>query len=346
MNKLIKFIPLIFALAFCNGWLHGQVTQPPGVILVGTAPSGACTAGVQGQMVTSTGAIWTCQSGTWATVGGGGGSQTWPTTPGITVCTGTPCTAWGTSLTAPSGAIVGTTDTQTLTNKTVDGVTPTTFGFLDPTSSVQTQLNAKAPLASPALTGTPTAPTQSCGSNTDIATGAYVANCAGGATLPTYWQSAGFSNGNTSTITQNRVWCSGDVMQGGGAVVGHISLNAQTVDGDNSIGIYPQPATGTTATLAASATFTGFVGNLALTQGAGTTISAPKGAILVCITSDAVSPTTVVAVESTAPTWFSFQDVGASSSGGNLPSTITWPSPSPQAVSGNSTGPVAIVLYP
>jgi hypothetical protein len=30
-----------------------------------------------------------------------------------------------------------------LTNKTVDGVTPTTFGYVDPTSSIQTQLNTK-----------------------------------------------------------------------------------------------------------------------------------------------------------------------------------------------------------
>lgn len=48
-----RLIPILFILATFNGWLHGQVTQPPGVILVGTAPSGACTAGVQGQMVRS-----------------------------------------------------------------------------------------------------------------------------------------------------------------------------------------------------------------------------------------------------------------------------------------------------
>lgn len=55
-------------------------------------------------------------------------------------------------------AVVTLTGTQTLSNKTVNAVTPATFVFLDPTSSVQTQLNSKAPVASPTFTGTATIP--------------------------------------------------------------------------------------------------------------------------------------------------------------------------------------------
>lgn len=54
-------------------------------------------------------------------------------------------------------------------------VTSTTLGYLDATSSVQTQLNNKAPLASPTFTGTPAAPTAAADTNsTQLATTAFV----------------------------------------------------------------------------------------------------------------------------------------------------------------------------
>jgi hypothetical protein len=62
----------------------------------------------------------------------------------------------------------------------LDGVTATTveINYLSgATSNVQAQLNDKAPLASPALSGTPTAPTANPGDNTtQIATTAFVSN--------------------------------------------------------------------------------------------------------------------------------------------------------------------------
>ena len=87
---------------------------------------------------------------------GGNGSMVYPGA-GVAVSTGS---GWNASKTAPSGALVGTTDAQALTNKTVDGVSPTVFGYLDPTSSVQTQLNTKlASIGYPTGAGTAQAQT-------------------------------------------------------------------------------------------------------------------------------------------------------------------------------------------
>lgn len=84
-----------------------------------------------------------------------------------------------------SGAVTGTGTTGITTTlasgidatKIADGsVTSTEFQYINTLSSnAQNQIDAKAPLASPALTGNPTAPTQTAGDNsTKIATTAYV----------------------------------------------------------------------------------------------------------------------------------------------------------------------------
>ena len=86
--------------------------------------------------------------------------------------------------------MVTDTATQTLTNKTLTSpnitglslggvaitATGTELNYVDGvTSAIQTQLNAKAPLASPTLTGTPAAPTAAVNTNTtQIATTAFV----------------------------------------------------------------------------------------------------------------------------------------------------------------------------
>jgi hypothetical protein len=77
--------------------------------------------------------------------------------------------------------VSGTTvidDSRNLTNiQSINTtVTATEISYLDGvTSSIQTQLDLKSPSASPALTGTPTAPTAAAGtSTTQLATTAFV----------------------------------------------------------------------------------------------------------------------------------------------------------------------------
>lgn len=83
------------------------------------------------------------------------------TGPASGVTTGDLAIFTGTAGQITDGSIAGSsvvtlTGTQTLTNKTLDGVSPATMAFVDPTSSIQTQINSKAPIASPTFTGTTT----------------------------------------------------------------------------------------------------------------------------------------------------------------------------------------------
>jgi hypothetical protein len=82
-----------------------------------------------------------------------------------------------TASTAELNILDGVTSTAAELN-ILDGVTATTaeLNFVDGvTSNIQTQFTAKADLASPALTGTPTAPTAAAGTNTtQLATTAFV----------------------------------------------------------------------------------------------------------------------------------------------------------------------------
>ncbi len=74
---------------------------------------------------TSTGCLWGPKAaGAWpgsAAFCPSTSPMVFPAQAGIPVCTGTPCTAWTTSFVPPSSSIVGISDTQTLTNKSING---------------------------------------------------------------------------------------------------------------------------------------------------------------------------------------------------------------------------------
>lgn len=101
----------------------------------------------------------------------------------------------------------GVTATATELNA-LDGITATVteLNYVDGvTSAIQTQIDTKAPLASPALTGTPTAPTATSGTNTtQVATTAFVTTAVAAVPTPAY--------ATQSDKGVARIWVSGSTL--------------------------------------------------------------------------------------------------------------------------------------
>jgi len=113
------------------------------------------------------------------------------------------------------------------------------------TSSIQTQIDSKAPSASPVLTGSPTAPTQSAGDNsTKIATTAYVDQRAFSTALPSQTANPGRSirtNGTTAYWATDSASSQTMAYNGNGQLTGI----TETVDGYSRTAAYTYNVDGT-----------------------------------------------------------------------------------------------------
>ena len=113
-----------------NSWATNNLTiARNGSTIEGVAEDLVCNISSVSVQFVYNGTTWDV----FAQVGGANGASMVYPAAGIAVSTGT---AWTTSLTAPSGALVGTTATQTLTAKTLGNYTETIFAVVDAAGAV------------------------------------------------------------------------------------------------------------------------------------------------------------------------------------------------------------------
>jgi hypothetical protein len=172
---------------------------------------------------------------------------------------------------------------------------------------------------------------------------------AAGSSAGTYYQTSGYQGtGGVAVGTANHTICTGFVVPPGGLSVGHITFGVGTADGGGGIlsdvGIYT--LSGTTATLAAhiGAQSLNSVNSQSIAFTGGTQTIA-GGPALMCYTTTAVGGALNLWVEQNSVSFYKTADIGATTSSGNLNSSITGVTISSSTISQNTTAP-NMVLWP
>jgi uncharacterized protein YjbI with pentapeptide repeats len=189
-------------LKLAGGTMAGDVTIPTGKRIVITdqavnATDAANKAYVDAQIAAATPDATTTVKGKIKLAGDLGGTADLPTVPGLatkepTIAAGTTSQYWRGDKTwqalDKSAVGLGNVDNTSDANKPISTAT-------------QTALNLKAPLASPALTGTPTAPTAASGTNTtQVATTEFVTTAVAAATIA-----------DATTLVKGKIQLAGDL---------------------------------------------------------------------------------------------------------------------------------------